>query len=843
MENNDIKRNEKIISEILDGINADRNLDEQQKTSLINKILEEIASEGLEHLGKILLRNGREFPSTIIPIITKFCFSRNDTNFVQKIISGIMNNDNNEELNGKVVTAFLKACLYQNYNSNEKETFAQEVLLKIMDKKPNLVLLIIKNSLQYYFTTDKKEYAFETVQILTSKVLQIIGLEANEEAKQSLAHGVANNFIDIYHKNNASEDDIEKIIFQTMIGIKQNKNLKPTQKRDLSVLFFNAFVASHGTVEERVKFFQMTMNSFFQIVTDKRLFKEITMQQDLIFKLIMDFSKVCYSAEITIGNAFIKRLIPFFVNKYQSFAPEIIRGFSKVSYIGVYIEKRMNIFIETISKIVENSENQNLLSNTVIVDNSIPAKVSELAFNISSQLFKASNGNERLRQYAEFYSLLILAKYLQDTLFFTPTKNEIRKCTRDGTGEHILSEQLFGCKEFKEIKLIFFVNKWKEYFGEKIKNDRIGGTNFFQILPYVFKSILKYNINATIEDLFNLTIQNNFYYVVDTNSEKTTKQIEALKKEYGTNRGICIICEQKGNNFIVHIIIGNEAYKINGANYQLFAQRSENTTSYIDAGIVFKVILDEYLKKIETRNLEQALRYLLEGNGEKRIERRIKENAENLFKEFKLTMDLSKNKSQQHRVIGTQVQISQSTNFSRLQNLNKTLQQTTHSIVDGRYAGIERQNVEPGVQLEQPQHSLVQRTRILQQQPANINEQQSVARTALSERQKMLEQIKRLKETIKTLKDEKNKLQSELDAAHAKITSQQSQIDSQNKKRAEAAVQTFNQQYRVPRPKKKTKIDSFDVTSDEDGGELSVDSSENISESSNDTSRGSRGID
>ena len=502
----------------------------------------------------------------------------------------------------------------------------------------------------------------------------------------------------------------------------------------------------------------------------------------------------------------------------------------------------MDVFVETILKIVENSENQNLLSNTVIVDNSIPAKVSELAFNISSQLFKASNGNERLRQYAEFYSLLILAKYLQDTLLFTPIKNELRKCTRNDTGEHMLSEQLFGCEEFKEIKLISFVNKWKEYFGEKIKNDRIGGTNFFQILPYVFKSILKYNSNATIEDLFNLTIQNNFYYVVDTNSEKTTKQIEALKKEYGTNHGICIICEQKGNNFIVHIIIGNEAYKINEANYQLFAQHFGNTASYIDAGIAFRVILDEYLEQIETRNLEQALRYLLEGNGEKRIERRIKGKAENLFAKFGLTMNVSKNKYQQGRAISAQRSRSQSTNGSRLQNLNKVLQQATHSIVDGRYTGIERRNVEPVVQLEQPQHSLVQRTRTLQQQPADINEQQSVVRTSLLKQQKMLEQIKRLKETIKTLKDEKNKLQSELDAAHAKITSQQSQNDSQNKKRVEVAVQTFNKDYQVPRPKKKTKIDNFELTSDEDNGELSIDSSESMSESSIDTSRGSRGM-
>ena len=186
-----------------------------------------------------------------------------------------------------------------------------------MDKKPNLVLLIIKNSLQYYFTTDKKEYAFETVQILTSKVLQIIALETDEKTKQNLAQGVADNFIDIYHENNASRYDIGEIIFQTMVDIKRNKSLKQAPKRDLYILFFNAFVAAnaHGTVKECVEFFKMTMNSFLQIVTDKNSSKKIPARQDLIFKLITDFSKVCCSAEITIGNACIKTLIPFFIEK------------------------------------------------------------------------------------------------------------------------------------------------------------------------------------------------------------------------------------------------------------------------------------------------------------------------------------------------------------------------------------------------------------------------------------------------------------------------------------------------------------------------------------------------
>ena len=261
----------------------------------------------------------------------------------------------------------------------------------------------------------------------------------------------------------------------------------------------------------------------------------------------------------------------------------------------------------------------------------------------------------------KIYSITILFKYLERILFslkdFVNPSVYLSKCVRDPELELYLLALMKKCdivdcntKKFADIPIDSLVNKWAQYFNEKIKNTGIDGGYFCEILPYVFKDFAK---GQTLEYLLNNPNLKNFYYI-NSDQYKNMEEFRLLIKNVikSNNTSIIHTC-LKGHAFVLIIekakieivdsslIVDNMPFEFSFFNNEVY---QVNGTCYINAGIAFKTILDNYFKLINQSGDSSKINLIGEESAKRneRLEKVLKDLYSGEGMEQKIIFEISK---------------------------------------------------------------------------------------------------------------------------------------------------------------------------------------------------------
>ena len=279
--------------------------------------------------------------------------------------------------------------------------------------------------------------------------------------------------------------------------------------------------------------------------------------------------------------------------------------------------------------------------------------------------------------------MVLLHKYLEYTLFNLKDESFL-KADRNTVFEEQLLKLLQKCnivdssiKNFSDIHVDSLANEWAIFFNNKIKYDKMNGGYSLQIVLYIIKDFAK---GKTIEYLFNSEKLKNFYIaVLDINTvrnfeqfvKKSGKENDDFVMYVNTKKHAVVFVVEKGTAKLIDSSLALERFGVGPFLNHRYYQ--ENDSCYLNAGAVFKIILDLADKK----PLKDIFKYLSDSDryGRQNVIVEVSKEIAKLY-EF---LGLAKNSQFSMENDGAYMDIAHSTLNPTTQAITKAGQQTTLS--------------------------------------------------------------------------------------------------------------------------------------------------------------------
>ena len=441
-------------------------------------------------------------------------------------------------------------------------------------------------------TNDGKDILSET----KSKLVKII-LENQESA-----YDIVKNFIILCFQRYKNEQFTEEVILETMNFLNKSQILTSKEENQLLFGLVSGIVISYLSLKKEVALAKVISNiikknpnltieviggfskSSFS-VADEKTIQKVMLE---IMKQKKDFKKINKNLNFEIILAFI---YDYFLIEREDLTQNILVSI---------IEQNPDLAYTTINSLngMLNVVNCNLLRPVERVFNNILDKVS----------------NQKLRELIEPFSIVIVSRYIENLLFVSKNRGFLPKCNRDIYFERTLLGLLKKCnvvspdiKKFEDIEVNSIVDKWVQYFNNKIEYNGIDCGNLSEMIPYVLRDFAK---DRTIQYLFENKNLKNFYRIETLNNDYNI-QLEVFEKKsmesgetfviqlnvptnIGFHEVVFVIENGKkkaiDSSFALAGIFGKDIF-FNNVKYQ------ENGTCYLNAGIAFKILVDLANKK------------------------------------------------------------------------------------------------------------------------------------------------------------------------------------------------------------------------------------------------------